>query len=237
MACRACGIRMPCVHACGWRGCLAGVQGTWRHGTWRRSRAGHVAAIAIAMMSLLTVTATAAAVLAAPRQFSPQASGRLIRRSATSGGAAELPAPPAPASTSSAWTASASALVAGVEGCSAEEAEAWLREGFAWTKTARRFWRTTRSEAEPDPEVLQGVLAWLQDRGLATPAWVAKFPVVVGLSASELDGSLATAPSYLKSEEAFLRSIRANPKLLANNYDCLAEHESCQGRCSRCWNT
>mmetsp|Transcript_78773 Transcript_78773/g.244409 ORF Transcript_78773/g.244409 Transcript_78773/m.244409 type:complete len:233 (+) Transcript_78773:97-795(+) len=147
------------------------------------------------------------------------------------GGAATAPAD------SEAWRQSVQALVHGVEGCSEDDADAWLREGFGWTRSSQRFWRRARVEQEPEPAAVQAVLEWLEPRGLATRAWVAKFPVVVGLAAEDLEASRSTAPSYMKAEDAYLRSIKANPKLLGKNYDCMDEHDSCQGLCSRCWNS
>mmetsp|Transcript_5030 Transcript_5030/g.12069 ORF Transcript_5030/g.12069 Transcript_5030/m.12069 type:complete len:202 (-) Transcript_5030:48-653(-) len=138
---------------------------------------------------------------------------------------------------SDAWDASVQVLVDNVDGCSPEDADAWLREGFAWTRKSKRFWRTSRSQVEPDPETVEETLQWLQAKGVARKDWVKKFPVAIGLSASDLELSRSTAPDYLRKDAVFLSAIKANPPLLGNNFDCLAETDSCQGRCARCWNT
>eukprot|EP00419_Tripos_fusus_P028881 CAMPEP_0172724004 /NCGR_PEP_ID=MMETSP1074-20121228/84958_1 /TAXON_ID=2916 /ORGANISM="Ceratium fusus, Strain PA161109" /LENGTH=190 /DNA_ID=CAMNT_0013550353 /DNA_START=138 /DNA_END=712 /DNA_ORIENTATION=- len=129
------------------------------------------------------------------------------------------------AATGPAWDTSAQVLCDGVEGCEDDDARAWLQEGYGWTRTSKRFWRASRKEEQPVAEAVQGVVEWLKPRGLAKQEWVKKFPIVVGLTADELEKSRQTAPSYLKEDEAFLRALRANPKLLGNNFDCLAEHE------------
>mmetsp|Transcript_7138 Transcript_7138/g.26105 ORF Transcript_7138/g.26105 Transcript_7138/m.26105 type:complete len:208 (+) Transcript_7138:85-708(+) len=139
--------------------------------------------------------------------------------------------------TSPEWCSSAAALVEGIEGCSEKDAENWLRDGFAWSRSSLRFWRTTRKNALPNPESVQRVVEWLKKRDLARRDWVKKFPQVVGLDAEELDEAKATAPSYLKKDEVYLKAITSNPQLVGKNYNCLEEHESCQGKCARCWNT
>ena len=138
---------------------------------------------------------------------------------------------------SPAWDESVSVVLEGIEGVEEEEAFEWLQAGFAWTAKSRRFWRKQRLEEEPSPEVVRGTVGWLKERGLAQKDWVKRFPEVLGLAVEELEEGKKTAPSYLKSEESYNKAIRSNPQLLGKNYDCLADHDSCQGRCSRCWNT
>lgn len=138
---------------------------------------------------------------------------------------------------SEAWAASTAVLVDTVDGCTAEDADQWLREGFAWTVKSRRFWRKARSQAQPDAADVAAVAGWLKEKGLARREWITRFPQVVGLTVEELERSRATAPSYLKTDETYLRAITANPPLLGKNYDCLENTESCQGQCSRCWNS
>eukprot|EP00930_Biecheleria_cincta_P076426 TRINITY_DN63659_c0_g1_i1.p2 TRINITY_DN63659_c0_g1~~TRINITY_DN63659_c0_g1_i1.p2 ORF type:complete len:203 (+),score=38.84 TRINITY_DN63659_c0_g1_i1:17-625(+) len=150
---------------------------------------------------------------------------------------AEADAVSGPPVKSESWQASVDAVVQGIQGSTAEDANEWLQAGFAWTQKSKRFWRKSRVEEQPDPGSVCATVAWLAERGLAESAWVKRFPEVLGLSVKELEESQETAPSYLKKPEAFLKAARANPQLLGNNYDCLAEHDSCQGQCSRCWNT
>ncbi|CAK9053188.1 60S ribosomal protein L23-B [Durusdinium trenchii] len=138
---------------------------------------------------------------------------------------------------SAAWDESVTVVVEGIEDSTSDEAFEWLQAGFAWTQKSRRFWRKQRSEEEPSPEAVQSTVAWLKEKGLARKAWVKRFPEVLGLAVEELEDGRKTAPSYLKSEESYNKAIKSNPQLLGKNYDCLQDHESCQGRCSRCWNT
>eukprot|EP00439_Symbiodinium_sp_Y106_P084110 s2025_g24.t3 len=122
-----------------------------------------------------------------------------------------------------------------VEGSTKEDALDWLQAGYAWTAKSRRFWRKLRQEpTPPEPEAVRSTARWLQDKGLAQKAWVRRFPEVLGLSVEDLEEGRSTAPSYLKSEDTYNKAIKSNPTLLGKNYDCLQEHESCQGRCSRC---
>mmetsp|Transcript_51083 Transcript_51083/g.95677 ORF Transcript_51083/g.95677 Transcript_51083/m.95677 type:complete len:190 (-) Transcript_51083:238-807(-) len=139
--------------------------------------------------------------------------------------------------TSSAWDDSIKIVLEHVKDSTKEDALEWLQAGFAWTQKSRRFWRKLRLEAEPEPEVVRSTVRWLKEKGLAQKGWVRKFPEVLGLSMEELEEGRMTAPSYLKNEETYNKAIKSNPQLLGKNYDCLLEHESCQGRCSRCWNT
>eukprot|EP00403_Amphidinium_massartii_P034438 CAMPEP_0178438334 /NCGR_PEP_ID=MMETSP0689_2-20121128/35536_1 /TAXON_ID=160604 /ORGANISM="Amphidinium massartii, Strain CS-259" /LENGTH=191 /DNA_ID=CAMNT_0020060727 /DNA_START=36 /DNA_END=611 /DNA_ORIENTATION=- len=155
---------------------------------------------------------------------------RLVSRRAQGSGDVEPPR-------SEAWISSVDLVVDNVEDATAEDAEAWLQEGFAWTRKSKRFWRTSRKEEEPVPEGVEETIEWLKAKGLARKDWIKKFPEVVGLSADDLTLSRETSPSYLKSDQVFLSAIKANPKLLGNNFDCLAESDSCRGRCARCWNT
>ncbi|CAE8583396.1 unnamed protein product, partial [Polarella glacialis] len=136
-----------------------------------------------------------------------------------------------------AWDASLAVIVEGVEDSSPEDAEEWLRRGFAWTMKSHRFWRSSREKQEPCPEQVKATVSWLKEKGLARKDWVKKFPEVVGVAAQELEDTRATAPGYLKKGDLYLISIRKNPELLGKNFDCLAENDSCQGRCARCWNT
>lgn len=136
-----------------------------------------------------------------------------------------------------AWEDTVALVQEEVPETSSEEATAWLQAGFAWTPKSRRFWRKLRNEDEPELNQVRETLKWLKEKGLATKGWLKRFPEVLGLEISELEKGRDTAPSYLKSEEAYNKAIRSNPQLLGKNYDCLQDHESCQGRCSRCWNT
>ncbi|CAE7402999.1 RPL23B [Symbiodinium natans] len=145
--------------------------------------------------------------------------------------------PAEPDLTSPAWVESAEVILDIIEDSTKEDALEWLQAGFAWTQKSRRFWRKLRSEAPPEPAAVRSTARWLQDKGLAQKAWVRRFPEVLGLSVKELEEGKKTAPSYLKSDEIYNKAIKSNPTLLGKNYDCLLEHESCQGRCSRCWNT
>eukprot|EP00435_Cladocopium_sp_Y103_P029570 s158_g7.t1 len=121
---------------------------------------------------------------------------------------------------------SVSAVVAGIEGSSEEDAQEWLQAGFAWTQKSRRFWRKLRREEEPQLEAVQDTAEY-HDEPIPPQDWVKKFPEVLGLAAEELSSGQKTAPSYLKSEVAYNKAIRSNPQLLGKNYDCLAEHEAC----------
>mmetsp|Transcript_96286 Transcript_96286/g.171036 ORF Transcript_96286/g.171036 Transcript_96286/m.171036 type:complete len:187 (+) Transcript_96286:41-601(+) len=147
--------------------------------------------------------------------------------------AMDLAAPPLE---SPAWTMSVAAIVEGIE-CTDDDATNWLQAGFAWTQKSRRFWRKSRTQEDPEPEAVKATVEWLKNKGLAEKSWVNRFPEVIGLSVEDLEAGRETAPSYLQKEEVYFKAIRANPQLLGKNYDCLAEHESCQGKCSRCWNT
>ncbi|CAE7719775.1 RPL23B [Symbiodinium sp. CCMP2592] len=147
-------------------------------------------------------------------------------------------APAEPELSSPAWEESAQVILDIVEGSTKEDALDWLQAGYAWTAKSRRFWRKLREEpSPPEPEAVRSIARWLQEKGLAQKAWVRRFPEVLGLSVEDLEEGRSTAPSYLKSEDTYNKAIKSNPTLLGKNYDCLQEHESCQGRCSRCWNT
>lgn len=137
----------------------------------------------------------------------------------------------------SAWKESKAEIMERVSDCNEEDADMWLQDGYGWSRKSKRFWRKSRSQAEPIPQDVAQVLDWLQTRNLAKKAWVSKFPTIMGLTIKDLEDAQKTAPSYLKKDDVFLKAISANPQLLGNNFDCLAEHESCQGFCSRCWNT
>ncbi|CAJ1386136.1 unnamed protein product [Effrenium voratum] len=152
-------------------------------------------------------------------------------------GLAPLGAGAEEATQSPAFKEAAALVVDGVEESSEEEALEWLQAGFGWTVKSRRFWRKERADQEPDVQAVKATLAWLQEKDLARKAWVKRFPEALGLSVEQLEEGKATAPSYLKSDTAYNKAIKSNPQLLGKNYDCLAEHESCQGKCSRCWNT
>ncbi|CAE7418262.1 RPL23B [Symbiodinium microadriaticum] len=147
------------------------------------------------------------------------------------------PEPAEPELASPAWEESAQVVLEIVEDSTKEDALDWLQAGYAWTAKSRRFWRKLRSPMPPEPEAVRRTARWLQDKGLAQKAWVRRFPEVLGLSVEDLEEGRSTAPSYLKSEDTYNKAIKSNPTLLGKNYDCLQEHESCQGRCSRCWNT
>ena len=146
-------------------------------------------------------------------------------------------APRAPRVARRAWEDTVALLVEEVPESSEAEASQWLKEGFGWTAKSRRFWRKQRQEDEPQVKQVRETLQWLREKGLLTKKWLKRFPEVLGLEKEELEKGRETAPSYLKSEEAYNKAIRSNPQLLGKNYDCLQDHESCQGRCSRCWNT
>eukprot|EP00420_Gonyaulax_spinifera_P004949 CAMPEP_0197926812 /NCGR_PEP_ID=MMETSP1439-20131203/99751_1 /TAXON_ID=66791 /ORGANISM="Gonyaulax spinifera, Strain CCMP409" /LENGTH=238 /DNA_ID=CAMNT_0043549363 /DNA_START=18 /DNA_END=735 /DNA_ORIENTATION=- len=202
-------------------------------GTGRAARFGALLAAAAASLQLLcrglrAPEAPPAFVEVAPAFAGYRQAGGLIRsrasgpytrrlRSGRLAGGADAPSPPS----SESWRASVEAIVAGVEGSSAEEAEAWLLEGFGWTQASRRFWKRTRVDMEPEPEPLQALLGWMAERGIAKREWLVKFPAAVGLTVQDVEAGRATAPSYMKSEDAYLRSIRANPRLLAKSYDCM----------------
>eukprot|EP00929_Paragymnodinium_shiwhaense_P121420 TRINITY_DN9364_c0_g1_i1.p1 TRINITY_DN9364_c0_g1~~TRINITY_DN9364_c0_g1_i1.p1 ORF type:complete len:209 (-),score=62.64 TRINITY_DN9364_c0_g1_i1:382-1008(-) len=135
------------------------------------------------------------------------------------------------------WQESKQLLLDAIPDSSPEEADEWLKAGGAWTQKSKRFWRKERLQAMPDQAALKDTLDWLKENDLCNQQVLKKFPELVGLTVEDLQSCRKTAPRYLAKDDAFFRAVKVNPDLLGKHYDCLDEHESCQGRCSRCWNT
>lgn len=135
------------------------------------------------------------------------------------------------------WQESKQMLLDSIPESSPEEADDWLKAGGAWTQTSKRFWRKERLQAMPDQAALKETLDWLKENDLCNQQVLKKFPELVGLTVEDLQICRKTAPKYLAKDDAFFRAVKVNPDVLGKHYDCLDEHESCQGRCARCWNT
>ena len=128
-------------------------------------------------------------------------------------------------------------------GLSPEEADRALRRAHAWG--VQSYWRKSKTNETPQPELMQERLAWLRERvageggpeeaEAALRKLVQAFPEALGLDVQTvLAPSVALlAKSYGIAAPATLAGVLARkPTVLGNTVDCSGD---CVGECNRCW--